>query len=58
MKAATYRHRTYSARRCHRYAYPNQADPGYFAGKLLDGVTAVATGLGTVTLLLFLIFFF
>lgn len=53
MKAMT-RHHTYSTRRSRRYAYPNEADPSYFTGKLLDAVTAVVTGMGTVTLLLYL----
>ena len=47
--------KAYSARRCRRYEYPNEADPGYFAGKLLDAVTAAVTSLGTVTLFLYLI---
>lgn len=49
---------SYSARYCHRYAYPNAADSSYFAKKLLDGVTALATGMGAVTVLLYLILCF
>ncbi len=45
---------TYSARRCRRYPYPNAAEPGYFAGKLLDGITAAVTCMGTVTLFFYL----
>lgn len=45
---------SYSARSCHRYAYPNAADASYFAGKILDGITAVVTGMGTITLLFYL----
>lgn len=52
---ATKRHHSYSARRCRRYAYPNEADPSYFAGKLLDGITALVTGMGTITLLFYLV---
>ena len=51
----TAKHHSYSARRGHRYAYPNAADSRYFAEKLLDGVTAVITGMGAVTVLLYLI---
>ena len=36
-----------------RYAYPNAAEPTYFAGKLLDGITAAVTCMGTVTLLMY-----
>ncbi len=47
--------KSHSARCCRRYQYPNEADPGYFAGKLLDALTAAVTALGTVTLFLYLI---
>ena len=43
----------YSARRIRRYAYPNAAEPSYFAQKLLDGITAAVTCMGTVTLLMY-----
>lgn len=41
----------------HRYCrnYPNAADNGYFAEKLLDSVTSVITGTGIVFILLFLL---
>lgn len=39
------------------YAYPNAAEPGYFKGKLLDALTAIVTGMGSVTLLLYLLTF-
>lgn len=48
---------TYSARRIRRYSYPNEADPGYFAGRLLDGITALVSGIGTVTLLMYFLTF-
>lgn len=54
MKTKTGRH-TYSTRRIRRYNYPNEAAPEYFAGKLLDAITAVVTGMGTVTLFLYLV---
>ncbi len=38
-----------------RHAYPNAADRSYFMEKLLDGITAVVTSMGIVTILLFLI---
>ena len=47
----------YSARPCRRYSYPNEAEPSYFAERLLDGITAVVTGMGTVTLLMYLLTF-
>ena len=43
----------YSARRIQPYAYPNAAEPSYFAQKLLDGITAAVTCMGTVTLLMY-----
>lgn len=51
---ANKRHRSYSTRRSHRYAYPNAADSSYFYEKILDGITAVVTGMGTITLLFYL----
>lgn len=41
----------------HRYCrnYPNAADSGYFAEKMLDSVTSVITGTGIVFILLFLL---
>lgn len=36
-------------------AYPNAADRRYYLRKLLDGALAVATAVGTVTALVFLI---
>ena len=53
MKTNKRRH-PYSARRNHRYAYPNAADSSYFYEKILDGITAVVTGMGTITLLFYL----
>lgn len=40
--------------RRYRRPYPNAADPSYFANKLVDGILAVATGMGTVTILFYL----
>lgn len=39
----------------YRRPCPNAADPQYFIDKLVDGALAVATGMGTLTILLFLI---
>lgn len=36
-------------------AYPNAADRRYFLRKLLDGALAIATAIGAVTVLAFLI---
>lgn len=49
--------RTYFARPIRCYSYPNEADPGYFTGRLLDGITAAVTAIGTVTLLMYLLTF-
>ena len=38
-----------------RRPYPNAADPQYFIDKLVDGALAVATSMGALTILLFLI---
>lgn len=35
--------------------YPNAASRRYFLNKFLDGALAVATGVGTITALIFLI---
>ena len=40
----------YSARPVRRYPYPNAADRSYFEEKILDGITAVVTCMGTITL--------
>lgn len=52
---ATKRHQSYSAPAIRRYAYPGAAEPRYFAEKLLDALTAFATGVGAVTVFIFLI---
>ena len=44
----------YSARPLKSYPYPNAAEPGYFADRILDGVTALAICIGVVTVLFFL----
>lgn len=49
---ATNRH--YSARPNRSYPYPNAAEPGYFAERILDGLTALAICVGVVTVLFFL----
>lgn len=38
-----------------RPPYPNEAEPGYFAQKLLDGITSAITGMGVLAILFFLI---
>ncbi len=48
---------TYSTRRSRRYPYPNEAAPSYFTGRLLDGITALVTGMGAVTLLMYFLTF-
>ena len=46
-------HRPYYYPPVRRYAYPNAAEPSYFAGKLLDLITAAASVMGTVVLLMY-----
>lgn len=53
MKKKNVRRPYYSSHPVRRYAYPNAAEPTYFAGKLLDGITAAVTCMGTVTLLIY-----
>ena len=53
MKAGTVRH-NYSTRPLKSYPYPNAAEPGYFADRILDGITALAICVGVVTVLFFL----
>jgi hypothetical protein len=55
MKKRNIRRPYYSSRPVRRYAYPNAAEPSYFAAKLLDGVTAAVSCMGTVTLLVYLL---
>lgn len=43
----------YSTRRSRRYPYPNEAEPSYFTGRLLDGLTAAASCVGTITLVFY-----
>ena len=46
----------YSARHRsnHRRPYPNAADPRYFLDRFIDCALAVATGMGTITIIFFL----
>ena len=53
MKKKNTRRPYYSSRPLRRYAYPNAAEPSYFAGKLLDALTAAVTCMGTVTMLMY-----
>ena len=50
MKTATVRPITRKAP-----AYPNAASRRYFLNKFLDGALAVATGVGTITAVIFLL---
>lgn len=36
-------------------AYPNAADDRYFAGKALDIITAIVSGMGFISAMLFLV---
>ena len=53
MKKRNIRRPYYYAHPRQHYPYPNAAEPSYFAGKLLDGITAAVTCMGTVTLLMY-----
>lgn len=46
---------SYSAPAVRRYAYPGAAEPRYFAEKLNEGITALLTGMGAVTVFVLLI---
>ena len=39
----------------YRRPYPNAAEPQYFIDRLVDGILAVATSMGTLTIVFFLI---
>lgn len=40
---------------CRQPAYPNAADPSYFANKAINVITAVVSGMGFVTAMTFLV---
>ena len=44
-----------SAYRHYRRPYPNAAEPQYYLDRLVDGLLSVATGMGCVTICLFLL---
>ncbi len=39
----------------HRPAYPNAADPNYFAERVLNAVTAIVSGVGFISAMAFLV---
>ena len=39
----------------YRKPYPNAAEPTYFLDKVIDGILAMATVMGSVTILFFLL---
>lgn len=39
----------------YRSAYPNAADPAYFANKALEILTAIASGIGFIAAMMFLV---
>ena len=53
MKTDIHRHKSHHSLRCR--PYPNAADPSYFVDKLVDGILAVATGIGAATIFFYLI---
>lgn len=44
-----------NTRYSHVPSYPNEADPGYFSQRLLDGITSAITGMGVLAIFVFLI---
>ncbi len=53
MKTNIHRRKSHPSLRCR--PYPNAADPSYFVDKLVDGILAVATGIGAATIFFYLI---
>ena len=49
------RNRTNTSRRTRRYPYPNEADPSYFSGRMLEALAALVSTMCTVTFFLYLI---
>ena len=47
--------RTASAYTYYQKPYPNAAEPRYFTDKLIDGMLALATVMGSVTIFFFLL---
>ena len=47
--------RTASAYTYYQKPYPNAVEPRYFTDKLIDGMLALATVMGSVTIFLFLL---
>lgn len=41
--------------RHYRRPYPNAADPGYFIDRLVDGILAAVTCMGSITFFFFLV---
>lgn len=44
-----------TAYRHYRRPYPNAAEPQYYLDRLVDSALAVATGMGCITILFFLV---
>lgn len=51
----TKKNRHLTVYRSSRPAYPNAADPSYFAAKALNVITAVVSGMGFITAMTFLV---
>ena len=47
--------RTSSAYTYYQKPYPNAVEPGYFLDKVIDGMLALATVMGSVTIFFFLL---
>ena len=46
---------THTAGKAYQPAYPNAAEPGYFAGRALNVMTALVSGMGFVSAMVFLV---
>lgn len=55
MKTIRKKKNNLSIYRHYRRPYPNAADPTYFIDKLVDGMLAVVTGMGSITFFFFLV---
>ena len=55
MKRNATKKKNLSIYRHYRRPYPNAAEPGYFIDKLVDGMLAVVTGMGSITFFFFLV---
>jgi len=51
----TQTNQSYCSHAVRHYPYPGAAEPGYFAQKLQNGIEALVTGMGAVTVFFLLV---